>query len=77
MRSLIQVLEQKCGRKIPLPYLENGRKMEGKVSDFKNHQRFSLRCLNKGLTPVSLQLKNLTRTREEKASLKGGEAITE
>ena len=36
--------------------------MEAKVSNFKNHQRFSLRCLSKGVTPVSLQLKNLTRT---------------
>ena len=36
--------------------------MEGKVSNFKNHQRFSLRCLDKGLVPVSLKLKNLVRT---------------
>ena len=36
--------------------------MEAKVSDFKNHRRFSLRCLSKGVTPVSLRLKNLTRT---------------
>ena len=36
--------------------------MEGNISDFKNHQRFSLRCLDKGLVPVSLRLKNLIRT---------------
>ena len=38
--------------------------MEGKVSDFKNHQRFLLRCLSQGVTPVSLKLKNLTRTKK-------------
>ena len=37
-------------------------KIEAKVSNFKNHRRFSLRCFSKGVTPVSLQLKNLTRT---------------
>ena len=36
--------------------------MEDKVSNFKNHQRFLLRCLDKGLVPVSLKLKNLVRT---------------
>ena len=36
--------------------------MEGKVSDFKNHRRFSLRCLDKGLIPVSVKLKNHIRT---------------
>ena len=40
--------------------------MEGKVSNFKNHQRFLLRCLDKGLVPVSLRLKNLIRTRRGK-----------
>ena len=38
--------------------------MEGKISKFKNHQRFSLRCLDKGLVPVSLRLKNLIRTQK-------------
>ena len=39
--------------------------MEGEISDFKNHQRFLLRCLDKGLVPVSLRLKNLIRTQKE------------
>ena len=38
--------------------------MEVKISNFKNHQRFLLRCLNKGLVPVSLRLKNLIRTQK-------------
>ena len=56
--------------KIPLPYLENGEKMEGKVSNFKNHWRFSLRCLSQGITPVSLQSKNLTRTQRGEGIIK-------
>ena len=39
-------------------------KVEVKISNFKNHLRFSLRCLNKGLLPVSLRLKNLIRTQK-------------
>ena len=49
------------GKKTTAIY-RNWEKMEGKVSDFKNHRRFSLRCLDKGLVPVSLKLKNLVRT---------------
>ena len=47
--------------------------MEGKVSDFKNHQRFSLRCLSQGVTPVSLRLKNLTRTQRGEGIIKRAE----
>ena len=59
--------------KIPLPYTENGRKWEAKVSDFKNHQRFSLRCLDKGLVPVSLKLKNMIRTQRGKGIIQKAE----
>ena len=33
-----------------------------KICNYKNHQRFSLRCLSKGVTPVSVQPKNNIRT---------------
>ena len=61
MRSLVKVLEQKYGKNT-IAIFRKWEKMEGRVSNFKNHHRFSLRCLSKGVTPVSLQLKNLTRT---------------
>ena len=32
------------------------------MSNYRNHLRFSLRCLDRGLIPVSLRLKNLVRT---------------
>ena len=47
--------------------------MEGKVSDFKNHQRFLLRCLSQGVTPVSMKLKNLTRTKKGEGIIKRAE----
>ena len=32
------------------------------ISNYKNHRRFSIRCLSKGVIPVSLKLKNTIRT---------------
>ena len=36
------------------------------MSDYRNHLRFSLRCIDRGLIPVSLRLKNLLRTQRGK-----------
>ena len=33
-----------------------------KMVEFKNHRRFTLRCLSKGLTPVSIKLKTKVQT---------------
>ena len=33
------------------------KKIEIKMADFKNHRRFSLRCLSKGIIPVSVKPK--------------------
>ena len=72
MRSLIQVLEQKYGKN-SIAIFKNWEKIEGKVSNFKNHQRFSLRCLSQGVTPVGLWLKNLTRTQRGEGIIKRAE----
>ena len=61
MRGLVKLTEQKYGKNTTAIF-RKWEKMEGKVSNFKNHRRFSLRCLDKGLVPVSLKLKNLIRT---------------
>ena len=37
-------------------------KLEMKMADFQNHGRFSLRCLSKGVTPVSIKLKTTVKT---------------
>ena len=72
MRNLIHVLEQEYG-KTSIGIFRNWEKMEGKVSNFKNHRRFSLRCLSQGVTPVSLRLKNLTRTQRGEGIIKRAE----
>ena len=37
-------------------------KLEMKMADFKNHRRFVLRCLSKGIIPVSIELKSTVKT---------------
>ena len=37
-------------------------KMEMKMADFKNHRRFTLRCLSKGIVPVSIKLNSTVKT---------------
>ena len=71
MRNLIHVLEQKYGKN-SIGIFRNWEKWEVKVSDFKNHRRFSLRCLSQGVTPVSLRLKNLLRTQKGEGIIKRG-----
>ena len=72
MRNIIHVLEEKYG-KDSIGIFRKWEKMEGKVSDFKNHRRFSLRCLSQQVTPVSLKLKNLTRTKKGEGIIKRAE----
>ena len=57
MRRLPYIIEQEFGRNT----LDLYHKLERavlKISDYKNHRRFSLRCLGKGVIPVSLKIKN-------------------
>ena len=63
MRGLINLIEQKYGKSTTTIFWKL-EKMEIKISNFKSHIRFLLRCLNKGLVPVSLTLKNLMRTQK-------------
>ena len=72
MRNLIHILEEKYGKNT-IGIFKNWEKMEGKVSDFQNHRRFLLRCLSQGVTPVSLRLKNLTRTQKGDGIIKRAE----
>ena len=61
MRGLIKLIQQKYG-KIAIETYKKWEKTEIKMSDYRNHLRFSLRCLDRGLIPVSLRLKNLVKT---------------
>ena len=42
--------------------LRQWEKLELKMADFQNHQRFTLRCLSQGLIPVSIKLKTTVKT---------------
>ena len=65
MRDLTKLLEQKYGKDTTVIFRKL-EKMVVKNRNFKNHQRFLLRCLNKGVVPVSLRLKNLVGTQKGK-----------
>ena len=57
MRTLPNIIEQEFGRNTLELYWKLERTVL-KISDYKNHRRFLLRCLSKDMTPVSLKLKN-------------------
>ena len=63
MRGLIKLLQPKYG-KIAIKTYRKWEKTEIKMSDYRNHLRFSLRCLDRGLIPVSLRLKKLGKNIE-------------
>ena len=65
MRGLIKLLQQRYG-KITIKTYRKWEKIEIKMSNYRNHLGFSLRCLDRGLIPVSLRLKNLLRTQRGK-----------
>ena len=65
MRGLVKLLQPRYGRKASATY-RKWEKIEIKMSDYRNHLKFSLRCLDRGLIPVSLRLKNLLRTQKGK-----------
>ena len=65
MRGYVNLIEQKYGQNTANIFRKL-EKMEVKISNFKNHLRFLLRCLNKGLVPVSVRLKNMWRARKGK-----------
>ena len=65
MRRLPYIIEQEFGKNT----LELYQKLERtvlKISNYKNHRRFSLRCLSKDITPVGLKLKNNIGTYKSK-----------
>ena len=65
MRGLIKLLQQRYGN-IAIETYRKWEKIEIKMSNYRNHLRFSLRCLDRGLIPVSLRLKNLLRMQRGK-----------
>ena len=44
-----------------------------KTCNYKNHRRFSLRCLGNGIIPVSIRLKNNVRTQRSDSIIQGAD----
>ena len=61
MRSIHAHIIQKYGQN-SVKTFRQWEKLEIKMAEFKNHRRFTLRCLSKGLIPVSIKLKTKVQT---------------
>ena len=56
MRNLHNILEKEFGRE-SVAILRDWEHHVKKLANFKNHGRFTLRCIRQKITPVSLKLK--------------------
>ena len=61
MRNIHAKLISEYGQE-SVRFLRWWEKLEMKMADFQNHRRFTLRCLSKGRTPVSVKLKTTVKT---------------
>ena len=62
MRNLQRFIEEKHGKEsLHLPW--EWEILQIKDSDYKNHDRFTLRCLRKDLVPVCVKLKSTIKSR--------------
>ena len=61
MRRIPQFINKEFGKKA-LAMLRKFESLNMKICDYRNHQRFSVKCLSNDLILVSLKLKNNIRT---------------
>ena len=61
MRDLLDLINERHGKEA-IAIFRKYERLNMKICNFKNHRRFSLRCLSDDLIPVSLRLKNNVRT---------------
>ena len=61
MRSIHGHIIQEYGQQ-SVKTFRQWEKLEIKMAEFKNHRRFTLRFLSKGLLPVSIKLKTTVKT---------------
>ena len=61
MRNINAKLISEYGQE-SVRFLRQWEKLEMKMAYFQNHRRFTLRCLSKGITPVSIKLKTTVKT---------------
>ena len=69
-------LHESIGREFGLEnvaILRKWEQLEKKIANFKNHRRFTLRCLSQKITPNSLKLKSNIKTSRGKSILERAE----
>ena len=72
MRNPHNLIEEKHGKEF-LCLLWEWESLEIKDSDYKNHQRFTFRCISKDLLLVSIRLKSTIKSRRVKQIVHGAE----
>ena len=73
MRSLHSHIRREYGKE-NVDTFRQWEKIENKMADFSNHQRFSLRCLNQDLIPVSIRLRSTIKTPKGQQIIKKAES---
>ena len=61
MRSLHAFIKEEFGQR-SIFLLQQWEKLEKKMANYRNHQRFTIKCLKKEVIPVSIRLKTNIKT---------------
>ena len=72
MRNLIQIINREYGKEA-LAIFRKWENLNMKICNYKNHGRFSLRCLGNSIIPVSIRLKNNVRTQRSDSIIQRAE----
>ena len=72
MRNLHNAIRTEFGME-NVAILRKWEQLEKKIANFKNHRRFTLRCLSQKITPNSLKLKSNIKTSRGKRILEKAE----
>ena len=63
MRNLHAFIKQEFGEESVLR-LRLWEKVEKKMANYKNHRRFTIKCLKRDITPVSIKLRTSLSTKK-------------
>ena len=72
MRNLHQIILQEYGLEV-LCLFRDWERFRLRASNYKNHRIFTLRCIHKGLVPVSIKLKTTIKTNRARKTIKQAE----
>ena len=72
MRKLHQIVLEENGLEA-LCMFRDWEKLQLRASNYKNHRIFTLRCIHKGLVPVSIKLKTTLKTQKARKIIKTAE----